>query len=191
MTVKDSKVPYIFLASGDEGEKTEPAGRKVFELTLLAVLVARATSATVTYSEHTSDETAPREYELTAEILMPAVDFRRIDLRTLDVVPHVAGVFKVTPSAVGHAWPSSRTACARRSQRLPRGATEGIRECGPPPWNKMLAVNALKYSGIECSRRMLAMLDAERHLPGRLLPVMFSNTLRTTQQISEFRAAIG
>jgi hypothetical protein len=51
MTVKDSKVSYIFLASGDEGEKTEPAGRKVFELTLLAVLVARATSATVTYSE--------------------------------------------------------------------------------------------------------------------------------------------
>ena len=50
MTVKDSKVPYIFLASGDEGEKIEPVGRRVFTLTLLAVLVARSRFATVSYS---------------------------------------------------------------------------------------------------------------------------------------------
>lgn len=40
LTVKDDKVPYIFLAGGDEGEHVEPAGRRTFTLVLLAVLIA-------------------------------------------------------------------------------------------------------------------------------------------------------
>ena len=95
ITVKDSKVPYIFLASGEEGEQMEPAGRRVFTLVLLAVLVARNTFTTVTYSGHTKDEVAPWEHEVTAEILMPAPELRAADLGGLDAVRDVAGVLRL------------------------------------------------------------------------------------------------
>lgn len=192
MTVKDSKVPYIFIARGDEWEKMEPAGRRVFTLTLLAVLVARGTFATVTYSGHTSDETAPREYELTAEMLMPAADFRLIDLDTLDAVRDVAEFFKVTPSAV--VMRGRRLGLLGRDEADAylgelQAAYENVES---HPWNKMLAVNALKkYNGIECSRRMLAILDSGGISRGDFCRVMFSNTLRTNRQINDFRAAVG
>lgn len=41
LTVKDTKIPYIFLTGGDHGDYQEPAGRRVFTLTLLSVLIAR------------------------------------------------------------------------------------------------------------------------------------------------------
>jgi len=66
--VASSMLPFIFIASGDEGEKYEPAGRRVFTLALLAVLVARGTFATVSYKDHTSNETTFREWEITASI---------------------------------------------------------------------------------------------------------------------------
>ncbi len=83
MTVKDTRLPFIFIASSDEGEAFEPIGRRIFTLTLMAVLVARGRFATVTYNGHTTEETSNREYELTAEILMPEADFRRVNLSDL------------------------------------------------------------------------------------------------------------
>lgn len=190
MTIKDSKVPYIFIASGDEGERMEPTGRKVFTLTLLAVLIARGTFATVTYSGHTSDETAPREYELTAEILMPFAHFHRADLSTLDAVREVADIYKVTPSAV--------VMRARRLGLLGRDdATtylEDLRlayEAADHYYNPILPINALKrYNGVECSRRMLALLDSGGISRGDFCRVMFSNTLRTRAEINDYRAAV-
>lgn len=48
LTVKDTKVPYIFLTGGSHGEEEEPVGRQVFTLCLLAVLVARRLFVPVT-----------------------------------------------------------------------------------------------------------------------------------------------
>lgn len=60
------------------------------------------------------------------------------------------------------------------------------------PWNQMLQVNALKkYNGLECSRRMLNILDAGGISHGDFCRVMFSNTMRTKAQLNDFRAAIG
>ena len=170
MTVKDSKVPYIFIASGDEGEKIEPPGRRVFTLTLLAVLVARSRFATVTYSSYTPDEEMPREYDITAEILMPADDFRGADLSSLEAVMDTSEAFKVTPSAV--------VMRGRRLGLLGRDDADAYfqdlqtayKNGDDHSWNPMLQVNALKkYNGLECSP------DAQhprrrRHLPWRLLP---------------------
>lgn len=190
MTVKDSKVPYIFIASGDEGEKMEPTGRKVFTLMLLTVLVARGRFAAVTYSGHTSEEVAPREYELTAQILMPKADFCSADLTTLDAVREIADVFKVTPSAV--------VMRARRLGMIDRDDAdaylEDLRlayEQADHFFNPILPINALKrYNGLECSRRMLAILDSGGISRGDFCRVMFSNTLRTKAQISDYRAAV-
>jgi hypothetical protein len=192
LTLKDSKVPYIFISSGDEGEKFEPVGRRVSTLTLLAVLVARGRFATVTYSGHTSDETSSREYELTAEILMPAADFRSADLNTLDAVQTASDLFKVTPSAV--------VMRARRLNLLSREDADqylaelkaAYDQAEKQPRRNMLALNALKkYNGVECSRRMLAHYDNGRISHRDFCRVMFSNKLRNKQSINDFRAVVG
>lgn len=192
MTVKDSRVPYIFIASGDEGAKIEPPGRKVFTLALLAVLVARSRFATVTYSSYTPNEEMPREYDLTAEILMPSNDFRGADLSSLEAVMDTSEVFKVSPSAV--------VMRGRRLGLLGRDDADAYyqelqtayKNANDHPWNPMLQVNALKkYNGLECSRRMLNVLDAGRISHGDFCRVMFSNTMRTKAQVNDFRAAVG
>jgi len=192
MTVKDAKVPYIFLASGDEGEKIEPVGRRVFTLTLLAVLVARSRFATVNYSSYTPSEEVPREYEITAEVLMPAAEFRGVDMSSLDAVRGASEVFKVTPSAVvmrgrrlGLLGRDDAAAYLQELQAAYQNADDH-------PWNPMLQVNALKkYNGLECSRRMLNILDTGGISHGDFCRVMFSNTMRTRAQVNDFRAAVG
>ena len=191
MTVRDSKVPFIFIASGDEGEKFEPTGRRVFTLTLLAVLVARGRFATVTYNGHTTDETSMREYDLTAEILMPAADFRRADLGDLEAIRAASDVYKVTPSAV-----------VMRAQRLKlltrdeAGAhlmaiKDVYGKADQAPRRSMLPMNALKkYNGVECSRRMLALYDSNAVSTSEFCRLMFSNTYRGERAINDFRAAV-
>src|SRR5665648_514642 len=49
LTIKDAKVPYIFLAGGDPGDFQEPDGRRLFTLALMSVLIARRIFAPVTY----------------------------------------------------------------------------------------------------------------------------------------------
>lgn len=192
MTVKDNKVPYVFIPSGDEGEKYEPAGRRVFTLTLLAVMVACNRFAAMTYTGHTDDDIGYREYLLTEEILMPTGDFKRANFDSLDAVKEVGEVFKVTPSAV--------VMRARRLGRLTKDQAHAYlaelqsayRKPEPHHRNQMLTVNALKkYNGMECSRRMLALLDAGGISHGDFCRVMFSNHLRTRRQVTDFRVAIG
>lgn len=191
MTLRDSKVPFIFLASGDEGEKFEPTGRRVFTLTLLAVLVARRKFATVTYSGHTSDETSRREYDLTSELLMPEDDFRLADLSNLEAIQAVSDVFKVTPSAV-----------VMRAQRLKlftredadmhlKALQDAYDRAEKTPRRNMLPMNALKkYNGPECSRRMLALYDSGGLSKADFCRIMFSNTYRSERAINDFRAAL-
>jgi hypothetical protein len=191
MTIKDKKVPFIFLATGDEGEHLEPSGRKLFTLTLLTVLIARGTFAPVNYDGHTMEESSPPEYELTAEILMPAEEIRGMTFRDLQSVRDAAEVFRLTPSAV-----------AMRAYRLGRIGRDRFRVYmdslrteydarAKPHARTPLPVNALKkYNGIECSRRMLAMLDAGHLNRTDFRRIMFFNKLAVTD-IREFREAVG
>lgn len=100
MTVRDSKVPYIFLSGGDHGDFQEPAGRQIFTLVLMAVLVARGIFAPVSYDANSAAPDAGREYDIVGEILMPAAELQGITLEDLDDVKAAADRFKVTPSAV-------------------------------------------------------------------------------------------
>ena len=191
MTVKDSKVPYIFIASGDEGEKIEPVGRRVFTLTLLAVLVARSRFATVNYSSYTPDEQVPREYDIAAEILMPAAAFRRLDLSTLGSVTDASENYKVTPSAVVMRGRKLGLLGREDAENYFQELQAAYKDANDHPWNPMLQINALKkYNGLECSRRMLNILDAGGISHGDFCRIMFSNTMRTKAQVDDFRAAV-
>lgn len=189
LTLKDSKVPYIFLSSG-ESDGSEPAGRRVFTLTLLAVLIARGVFAPVTYDGHTKEEAASREYELTAQILMPEGEIRDAALGSLDDLRRASDVYKVTPSAI--------VMRARRLGLLDRDTAcgylddlaEEFASRGHVPRRSPRPVNAQrKYNGLECSRRMLGLLDSGHMNASEFCRVMFANRLRPSQ-ISEFRMAV-
>ncbi len=100
MTIKDKRVPFIFLASGNEGDGLEPAGRRLFTLVLLTVLIGQETFTPVNYDGHTKDEDSPRAHEIAAEILMPRAELIEMRFSHLDDVKDAATKFKVTPSAV-------------------------------------------------------------------------------------------
>lgn len=189
LTLKDSKVPYVFLNSG-EADGSEPSGRRVFTLTLMSVLIARGVFAPVTYDGHTKDDVAPREYELTAEILMPAAEIRQTSLRSLDEVKFASDLFKVTPSALvvraRRLGVLDHDTAGNYLDALAAEFANRDRERRRSPH----AVNALrKYNGVECSRRMLGLLDSGRINGSEFCRVMFSNRLRPFQ-IDEFRRAL-
>ena len=191
MTVKDTKLPFIFIASGDEGEAFEPTGRRIFTLTLMAVLVARGRFATVTYNGHTTEETSNREYELTAEILMPEADFRRVDLSDLEAITAASDLFKVTPSAV--VMRAQRLKLLSRDQAETHLADfrDAFGKIEKTPRNRMLPMNALrKFNGHECSRRMLAIHDAGTIKTSDFCRVMFSNAYRSDRAISDYRTGL-
>lgn len=191
MTVRDSKLPFIFLASGDEGEAFEPTGRRIFTLTLMAVLVARGRFATVTYNGHTIEETSNREYELTAEILMPEADFRRVGLSDLDAITAASDHFKVTPSAV--VMRAQRLKLLSRSEAETHLADlkDAFDKIEKTRRNRMLPMNALrKFNGPECSRRMLALYDAGTIKTSDFFRVMFSNAYRSDRAISDYRSGL-
>ncbi|MEV7398619.1 hypothetical protein [Aeromicrobium sp. NPDC092404] len=191
MTIKDKKVPFIFLATGNEGEHLEPAGRKLFTLVLLTVLIAEGTFAPVNYDGHTKDEASPRAYQLTAEILMPAAEIGPMKFPDLQSVKDAADKFKVTPSAIAMR--------ARRLGRLDRDTfstymDELQNEYENRPKQVMSSarpVNALKkYNGVECSRRMLSILDSGHITQNEFRRIVLFNKLPAAQ-INDFRVAVG
>lgn len=190
LTVKDDKVPYVFLTGGSHGEAEEPAGRQVFTLALLAVLVARRVFVPVTMDARSITATPRQEYSIVAEMLMPSPLLRAASLSSLDEITEVGEKFKVTPSAVvvraahlnildrdtaGHLLVELAKAFASRPKSEARS---------PKP------VNAIrKYNGREFSVRMLDALDSGRLTPREFCRVACANKIGITD-IPEFRSAL-
>lgn len=190
MTIKDNKVPFIFLANGNENDNLEPTGRRLFTLVLLTVLTARGTFAPVTYNGHTTDSASPREYELTAEILMPAREFNQFKLDDIEALKNAAERFKVTPSAVAmRAW---------RLNRMDRSSFERCMDILANEYNNRGKVynrspnpiNSLRrYNGTEFSRRMLEFLDEKRISHSEFRRIVFLNKI-PLDMLNDFRKAV-
>jgi hypothetical protein len=190
MTVRDSKVPYIFLAGGDHLDGQEPIGRHIFTLTLMAVLVARGIFKPVTYDANSSAPDPGREYDIVGEILMPADAARKMQVSTLDDIKAAADRFKVTPSAM--------TVRAMRLQLNDVETSIGFlnelaAESRGQPKKRVSApkpVNAIrKYAGRELSLRMLDALDGKRVSASEFCRVVCLNRIRPSQ-IAELKAAL-
>jgi hypothetical protein len=122
---------------------------------------------------------------------MPANEVQGMRFTDLQAVKDAADVFKVTPSAVAMR--------ARRLGSIDRDtfgaymdALQGEYDGRPKPrLSSPRPVNALKkYNGVECSRRMLAMLDAGKLNRTDFRRIMFFNKI-SSSQINEFRDAVG
>lgn len=190
LTIKDAKVPYIFLAGGDEGEHLEPAGRRTFTLVLLAVLIARGVFAPVTYDSKSPAPADNREFAIAAEILMPAAEFHSVHISNPAAIRTAAEHFKVTPSAVvvramrlGMITAEVATAHLRRLEVEFDNRTRN--EPRPPK-----PVNAIRrYNGREFSMRMLRAHDAGQISAGEFCRAVCLNKLKPAQ-IPDFRAAL-
>lgn len=190
MTVRDSKVPYIFLAGGDHGDFQEPAGRQIFTLVLMAVLIARGIFAPVSYDANSTAPDAGREYDIVGEILMPADELRGIELGGLNEVKAAANLFKVTPSAM-----------AVRLMRLGRLNTETVlgylgeleaefRARAKPQPRQPKPVNAVrKYSGRMLTVRMLRAVEERRLSEREFCRVVCLNRI-SPFEIGELKAAL-
>jgi hypothetical protein len=191
MTVRDSKVPYIFLAGGDHGDFQEPPGRQIFTLVLMAVLVARGIFAPVTYDANSATPDAGREYDIVGEILIPANELRGVRLGTLGDVKAAADDFKVTPSAM--------TVTAMRLGVIGVDTAAGyLEQLGaefrgqpkPGPRQQPKAVNAIrKYSGRALTARMIRAVE-ERRLSEREFCRVVCLKRIGPREIGELKAAL-
>lgn len=190
LTVKDAKVPYVFLTGGSHGEAEEPAGRQVFTLALLAVLVARRVFMPVTMDARSITATPRQEYSIVAEMLMPSPLLRAASLSSLDEITEVGEKFKVTPSAIvvraAHLNILDRDTANHLLAELGKAfASRPKREARSPK-----PVNAVrKYNGREFSVRMLDALDSDRLTPREFCQVACANKIKITD-IPEFRSAL-
>jgi hypothetical protein len=190
MTVRDSKVPYIFLSGGDHGDFQEPAGRQIFTLVLMAVLVARGIFAPVSYDANSTAPDAGREYDIVGEILMPTAELQGITLEGLDDLKAASDLFKVTPSAVavramrlGRLTPLVATGYLRELEAEFRARTK-TRPRQPKP------VNAIrKYSGRALTTRMLRAVDERRLTEREFCRVVCLNKIKPIE-ISDLKAAL-
>ncbi|GAA1868951.1 hypothetical protein [Myceligenerans crystallogenes] len=190
MTIKDAKVPYIFLAGGDPGDYQEPDGRRIFTLTLMSVLIARKIFAPVTYDGSSIGSTVKHEYDVVGEMLMPASALWDVSLASLEEIKAAADVFKVTPSAM--------TVRAMRLERLGAGTAVAHLEKlkgeyehrqksqarTPSPVN-----GVRKYAGRELVTRMLHALDDKRISPRDFCRAVCLNRIGPSQ-INDLRSAL-
>ena len=122
---------------------------------------------------------------------MPTGEMRAMNFPDLQSVKDAADKFKVTPSAVAMR--------ARRLDRLDRDTFSGYMDDLQDEYNNQPKqimsnahpVNALKkYNGVECSRRMLSILDSGHINRAEFRRIVLYNKLPASQ-INDFRAAVG
>jgi hypothetical protein len=192
MTIRDNKVPTIFLAGGDHGDQQEPVGRTLFTLALMTVLIARRIFAPMTWDGGSIETDLHPEFDIAGAMLMPAEALRRIMPTSLEDMRTASDEFKVTASAVtvramrlGIIGPdvarSYLDELRDQFARLPKGG----------PRNQILPENAIrKYSGRELSSRMLKALDAGSITAGDFCRAVCLNRLKP-DRIPDLRRAVG
>jgi hypothetical protein len=192
MTIRDNKVPFIFLAGGDHGDQQEPVGRTIFTLALMAVLIGRRIFAPMTWDGGSIGTDLGREYDIAGAMLIPAARLESINLTSLDDVKSASDEFKVTASAVvvramRLGLLDSDQAGAHLDEL--RGAFALLPTGGPrSPIRPENAVR--KYGGRELSRRMLIALDTSDITPREFCRTVCLDRLKPSQ-ITDLRRAIG
>jgi hypothetical protein len=191
MSIRDNKVPFIFLAGGDHADDQEPVGRTVFTLALMSVLVARKVFAPMTWDGGSVETEPGYEYDVAGAMLMPVDRFRTVAPTSLDDMKRASDRFKVTASAVtvraSRLGMISGTTARRYLNEL-RDEFRALPKGGPR--SPILPENAVrKYNGRELTVRMLRALDASSISQGDFCRAVCLNHLKPSQ-IDDLRSAV-
>lgn len=192
MTIRDNKMPFIFLAGGDHGDDQEPAGRTIFTLALMSVLVARRIFAPMTWDGGSIQTDPGREYDIAGAMLMPCDRFKAIGPTSLNDMRIASDEFKVTASAVTvRAMRLGMINAETTSNYLAQLREEFRSRPKGGPRSQIHPENAVrKYNGRELSRRMLHALDSQSISPGEFCRAVCLNHLKP-YQINDLRRALG
>lgn len=164
ITIRDNKVPYIFLRGGNYDDGQEPVGRRIFSLTLLTVLVARRIFSPVVWDGRGTEIGPGYEYDVAGAMLMPSELLRGYDLSDLEEVKIAADYLKVTPSAVAvRGMRLSEISGDTARRHLEQLQEEGARKVIQSGGGQIKPENAVKkYAGRELTRRMLIALQEKK-----------------------------
>ena len=191
MTIRDNKVPYIFLAGGDHGDDQEPVGRTIFTLALMTVLVARRIFAPMTWDGGSAETGPGREYDIAGAMLMPTNRMKELRPTSLADMKAAADEFKVTASAV--TVRALRLGIINRetaSNHLDELRSEFRRFPKGGPRSPIHPENAVrKYNGRELTVRMLHALDGGSISPGEFCRSICLNNLKPSR-IDDLRRAV-
>lgn len=190
ITIRDKKIPYIFLSRGDQGDYQEPVGRQIFTLTLLAVLVARGVFSAVQYDGSTLEGEVAREFDIAGEFLMPEQNIRSAWVSSLDDLKGVANEFKVTPSAVVTRGSRLGLCSYAQARSWLDDLAEEYSSREKPQMRSPRAENAIRrYNGREMTSRMLDLHDRGVMTAGEFCRVVGLNKIKPSQ-IESLREAI-
>ncbi|MFC5370765.1 hypothetical protein [Arcanobacterium bovis] len=187
--LKDRKIPYIFLANNSNGEFEEVAGRRIFTLLLLIVMLARGIYQPVALSDVENESSDSYEYDLVGEILLPKEDLIKADPVGLEEMKTLASECKVTPSMVvvrcqrvGLISKEARMQLLDELREEWENSTSHYRR-NPSRWNQVL-----RYSGHEFTRQMFSALEKGKISRPDFLRIATLNKL-TSKQISSLQEA--
>ncbi|MCT1691456.1 hypothetical protein M3B11_10935 [Brevibacterium sp. p3-SID960] len=191
MTVRDNKVPYIFLAGGDHGDDQEPVGRTIFTLALMTVLIARRIFAPMTWDGGTTETGPDHVYDIAGAMLMPAEQMSTLNLTSLEDVKAASSEFKVTASAVTvRAMRLGLIDQKTAIVNLERLRSEFRNRPKGGPRSPIHPENAVrKYNGRELTVRMLHALDSGGISAGEFCRSICLNHLRPSR-IEDLRRAV-
>ncbi len=190
--LKDKRIPYVFLANRQTDEFEEVAGRRIFTLMLLTVMLARGIYQPVVLSDLENETSDSNEYDLVGEILLPKGEMFATNLAHLEAITKYAEDCNVTPSAVVVRSGRLGIISSKERNRLLEALrceweSETHNNFGKPKlWNSVMW-----YSGPEFSRRMCDALDSGKISQADYLRVATLNKLVAKQIPSLREAAYG
>lgn len=185
LSVKNTKLPYIFLGSGPEDGGNQPAGRRIYTLAFLLALLAHGRFAAVTFNASIDPTENVFFFDLAGEFLVPRADLQHRSLSDIDQVESLASDFKITPTAL--------VVRAARSGVLTQAESADLldelrmswkqRRGGRSPSDHVKA--HMKYTGLEASRRFVDGLNTGKLSSAEFRKIVFLNKLGA-DRIPEF-----
>lgn len=176
LSIRDKKVPFIFLNSKDEVESFEPEGRKILTTVLLVTCIARGKFSPVTYTEQSKALVRDIEYQIAEEILMPEAEMRGIDLSSLELIEGAAATFCVTPSALLMRIRRLRLLSKQQIDDYYEKLKDDFQKKKAPQARTPKPVNGvIKYNGAPLTRAVLKLVDDKKITKNEARNVLFQN----------------
>ncbi len=99
VAINDRKCPFIFVKAGDNSNRIEPWGRRLFTVALLLSCLLHGDCRPVTMDGFSRDLASNEHYTFAEELLMPACIFQEEPCSSYENIKTISNRYSVSPSA--------------------------------------------------------------------------------------------
>ena len=99
VAINDRKCPFIFVKAGDNSNRIEPWGRRLFTVALLLSCLLHGDCRPVTMDGFSRDLSSNEHYTFAEELLMPACIFNAEPCSSYENIKTISTRYSVSPSA--------------------------------------------------------------------------------------------